>query len=67
MVVEHRWLESFADKTSHFIRHFNYPIGIFMNQFMSKKKMTIFGDETQTQAFSYIQLEDHRSSCRDNS
>ena len=27
-----------------------------MNQFMSKKKMTIFGDGTQTQPFAYIQF-----------
>lgn len=30
-------------------------IGIFMNQVMSQKKMTIFGDGTQTRAFSHIQ------------
>ena len=29
-------------------------IGIFMNQIMQKKPMTIFGDGTQTRAFSYI-------------
>lgn len=29
-------------------------IGIFMNQIMSGKPMTIFGDGTQTRAFSYI-------------
>jgi len=29
-------------------------IGIFMNQVMSGKKMTIFGDGEQTRAFSYI-------------
>lgn len=30
-------------------------IGIFMNQVMSNKHMTIFGDGTQTRAFSHIQ------------
>ena len=29
-------------------------IGIFMNQIMQGKKLTIFGDGTQTRAFSYI-------------
>jgi UDP-glucose 4-epimerase len=29
-------------------------IGIFMNQIMQKKPLTIFGDGTQTRAFSYI-------------
>jgi UDP-glucose 4-epimerase len=29
-------------------------IGIFMNQIMQQKPMTIFGDGTQTRAFSYI-------------
>lgn len=29
-------------------------IGIFMNQLMQQKPMTIFGDGTQTRAFSYI-------------
>jgi len=29
-------------------------IGIFMNQVMHKKPMTVFGDGTQTRAFSYI-------------
>jgi len=29
-------------------------IGIFMNQLMQGKKLTIFGDGTQTRAFSYI-------------
>ncbi|MCC6221122.1 MAG: NAD-dependent epimerase/dehydratase family protein [Deltaproteobacteria bacterium] len=29
-------------------------IGIFMNQIMSKQPLTIFGDGTQTRAFSYI-------------
>jgi UDP-glucose 4-epimerase len=29
-------------------------IGIFMNQIMQKKPMTVFGDGTQTRAFSYI-------------
>lgn len=29
-------------------------IGIFMNQIMQKQPMTIFGDGTQTRAFSYI-------------
>jgi UDP-glucose 4-epimerase len=29
-------------------------IGIFMNQLMSGRKMTIFGDGSQTRAFSYI-------------
>ena len=30
-------------------------IGIFMNQIMQSKPMTIFGDGTQTRAFSYIE------------
>ncbi|MBL7856265.1 MAG: NAD-dependent epimerase/dehydratase family protein [Cyclobacteriaceae bacterium] len=29
-------------------------IGIFMNQIMQKKSLTVFGDGTQTRAFSYI-------------
>lgn len=29
-------------------------VGIFMNQLMQKKPLTIFGDGTQTRAFSYI-------------
>ncbi len=29
-------------------------VGIFMNQILQKKPMTIFGDGTQTRAFSYI-------------
>jgi UDP-glucose 4-epimerase len=29
-------------------------IGIFMNQIMQGKKLTVFGDGTQTRAFSYI-------------
>ena len=29
-------------------------VGIFMNQIMSSERMTIFGDGTQTRAFSYI-------------
>jgi UDP-glucose 4-epimerase len=29
-------------------------IGIFMNQILSGKPMTIFGDGQQTRAFSYV-------------
>jgi UDP-glucose 4-epimerase len=29
-------------------------IGIFMNQIMQGKQLTVFGDGTQTRAFSYI-------------
>lgn len=34
-------------------------IGIFMNQIMKKEPMTIFGDGTQTRAFSYIKDMSH--------
>jgi UDP-glucose 4-epimerase len=42
-------------------------VGIFMNQLMQRKPLTVFGDGSQTRAFSYIgDIAPHIARCIDN-